>query len=69
MAGGQSACSVSPADSPLDDSDSEGEGLAELSVDDWLRFQMDKEVGGRVRATLCVLLPLNCASRCADVVL
>lgn len=36
---------IFPADSPLDDiSDSETEDLAGLKIDDWLIFQMEREV-------------------------
>lgn len=33
-----------PSDCPVDDSDSETEGQTELRVDEWLIFQLDKEV-------------------------
>ena len=36
---------ILPTDSPLDDiSDSETEDLAGLKIDDWLIFQMEREV-------------------------
>ncbi|XP_041816133.1 3'-5' RNA helicase YTHDC2-like isoform X2 [Chelmon rostratus] len=35
-------------DSPLDGSDSESEDLAELRIDDWLVFQIDREAAGPV---------------------
>lgn len=51
-----SSCSLLSSESPLDDiSDSETEDLAEMRIDDWLVFQLDREV----RKHCCKHFPFN----------